>query len=224
MGSGNISAIISAASGICGVVLGAALTAFREWAANRAGRRTDTIYLAIIVVSHLDRLANRCIAVALDDGTAYGMPAGKNGAECEPTVVAPEFLPLDLDVEWKLLPQDLLYDIFCLPDEREQIQTKLAGIAEYEDNPPEHTEWFWARRRGYAELGLKASALARRLREHARLPINEPAVDEYQLHDWRSGKRSRDQELRKVVSDIDEAIASSERISAEYRREHPFLP
>jgi hypothetical protein len=61
-------------------------------------------------VSHLDRFANACLGVAHDDGTTYGAPAGKNGQH-EVTVAAPEFKPLDIEVEWKVLPKDLMYDI-----------------------------------------------------------------------------------------------------------------
>lgn len=67
MDAGNNSAIISATAGISGVLLGGAITALKEWLTHRSRRKTETAYLAAIVVSHLDRFANGCLHVALDD-------------------------------------------------------------------------------------------------------------------------------------------------------------
>lgn len=189
MDTGNISAIISAAAGISGVLLGNSFVAVKEWRIHQSKRRKDAAYLAIIVVSHLERFANRCLHVALDDGTECGLPAGRNGEERAPTTAPPEFTPLDIDVEWKVLPQDLMYSILRLPDQREQIDNRLAGIAEFDDDYPDHVEYFWIRRREYAELGLRASCLARCLCKQAGMPMDEPKPG-----DW-----SRDQELKDVI-------------------------
>jgi hypothetical protein len=201
MDTGNVSAIISAAAGISGVLLGNSFVTVKEWLINRSKRRKETAYLAIIVVSHLDRLANGCLHVALDDGTAYGQPAGRNAEEYVPTTKLPEFQPLDLAVEWKVLPQDLMYSILRLPDQGERIQNRLAGISEFDDDFPDHTEYFWTRRRDYADLGLQASNLSRSLRKHTGMPLEEP----------KPGEWCRDQELRDVIEKIDDMRAAYER-------------
>ncbi|MGC0109322.1 hypothetical protein [Ralstonia pseudosolanacearum] len=199
MDAGNTSAIISAAAGISGVLLGNTFVAFKEWLTNKSKRQKDTAYLAIVVVSHLDRFANGCLHVALDDGTELGFPAGRN-EEYAPTTKPPEFQPLDIDVEWKVLPQELMYLILRLPDQREQIQNRLAGISEFDNDYPHHTEYFWARRRAYADLGLQTSNLARRLRKHAAMPFDEP----------KPGEWCRDEELRDVIKKIDDARSACE--------------
>jgi len=204
----NSSAIISAAAGITGVLLGSAISALKEWVAHRSRRKVETAYLAAIVVSHLDRFANGCLDVALDDGTAYGQPAGKQG-EHEPTVTAPDFQPLDIDVEWKVLPQDLMYEILRVPDRRAQIQNHIAGIAEFVATPPDHIEYFQARQRDYAELGLDVSNLALRLRKYAGMPVEEKRLDEW-----------RDNELKNVIQKIDEVQAAAER---RIREQHESL-
>lgn len=206
MDTGNVSAIISAAAGISGVLLGNSFVAIKELLINRYKRQKDTAYLAIIVVSHLDRFANGCAHVAFDDGTAYGRPAGNNGEEYEPTVNPPEFQPLDIDVEWKVLPKDLMYEILRLPDQRERIQNRLAGIAEYDDDYPDHVEYFWVRRRDYAELSLSASRLAYRLRRHAGMPLEEPP---------KPGEWCRDEALREVIEKIDTKREAHHRRQAE---------
>jgi len=194
MDTGNVSAIISATAGITGVLLGNSFVAIKEWLINRSSRQKETAYLAIIVVSHLDRFASGCLHIALDDGTEYGRPAGGNGEEHVPTTKPPEFRPLDIDVGWKVLPQELMYPILRLPDQVEQIQSRLAGIVDFDDDYPDHIEYFWTRRRDYAELGLQTSDLARRLRKHAGMPLDEP----------KQGEWSRDLEMKSVIEKIDE--------------------
>lgn len=211
MDTGNVSAIISATAGITGVLLGNSFVAIKEWLINRSNRQKETAYLAIIVVSHLDRFASGCLQVALDDGTEYGRPAAGNGEEHVPTTKPPEFRPLDIDVGWKVLPQELMYAILRLPDQVDQIQSRLAGIVEFDDDYPDHTEYFWTRRRDYADLGLKASDLARRLRMHGGMPFEES-----RLGDW-----SRDQELKRVIENIDEKRSSYEKRIEEITAEFP---
>jgi hypothetical protein len=74
-----------------------------------------------------------------------------------------------LDVNWKALPADLMYDVLGLPYRIEQLQHFVSGKGEF-DEPPEYVEFFWARQYGYAVLGLDVSELAQRLRTHAELP------------------------------------------------------
>lgn len=92
-------------------------------------------YLTILVASHLDSFANGCLRVALDDGTSEGRPAGNNGEYYQTTVSPPKFLPLAINVEWKVLPKDLMYAILQIPDKHEQIENQIAGIWDF-DAPP----------------------------------------------------------------------------------------
>ncbi|SDB28295.1 hypothetical protein SAMN03159382_02398 [Pseudomonas sp. NFACC23-1] len=192
MEPGNVSAIISAAAAISGVVLGNVLSAFKEALAKRAKESQETSYLGVIVVSHLDRFATGCLDVALDDGSEYGRPAGERG-EYVPVATPPEFLPLSISVDWRLLPKNLMYSILRLPDKQDQLEGSLAAIQEFNYDPPDHGEFFWARQRGYAVLGLQASKLALELRKHAVLPVEESDPG-----DW-----NRDKKLEEVIADID---------------------
>lgn len=182
---GLIQSAISAAAGLTGVWLGGRLNWQREEARERARDTKEVSYLAILVVAHLERFANACVHVALDDGTEEGRPAGSGGCWA-PTVRPPTFDPLSFDVNWKSLPADLMYDILGMPYRIEQLQQEIASVYEYDD-PPDYGEYFWARQNGYSVLGLEFSELGRRLREHAYLPAppDEPSS-------W-----NRDNQLRK---------------------------
>jgi hypothetical protein len=193
----NASVIVGAAVAITVVLLTQGLIALKELVAKKQNDKRESSYLAIVVVSNLDRFANGCLSVAYDDGTAYGQPAGEDG-RLEVTVTPPEFQPLDIKVEWKALPRDLTYQILQIPDKREQIQNVLAGIIEYGD-PYDENEYFWPRRRHYAELGLYVSKVATKLREHAGLPLEvNPAG-------W-----DREIKMMEVIDQIDEKTAEHE--------------
>lgn len=207
MDSVSVSAIISAAAGICGVLLGNSLTAFKEWAMLRSSRRKDTAYLAIVVVSHLDRFSNSCLRVAYDDGTSMGRPAGADGVVCVATEPEPVFAPLDLDVEWRVLPETLMYPILRIPDRCIHLSNTLSRMDDDSDFP-EYTAYFRARRLGYANLGLEASELAWRLREHARMPIEEAVRGEW----------SREAELRAILERLQREEEEVARRRAAYIR------
>lgn len=199
MNDTHIAAIIGAGAGIFGTLLGNSFVAIKEWLANRKREEKDSSYLAILVVSHLDRFANGCMSVALDDGTRHGLPAA-SGEYYQTTVPAPEFLPLDIKVEWKVLPKDLMYDILQIPDKREHIENRIAGIWDFDD-PPDYGEFFWARQRDYAELGLHVSAVAKRLRTHAGMLIEESPA----------GAWSREIAMQEVIDKIDNNRAAYEK-------------
>jgi hypothetical protein len=200
----NVSAIISAASGLAGVAIGALLTYLRERRAERIKDDRDGSYLAILVVSHLDRFTNGCWHVALDDGTSEGRPAGDDGVYHQTTVKTPEFKPLDIKVEWRVLPKDLMYDILQIPDKQEHLDAQIAGAGEFAD-PPDYTDFFWRRQRDYAELGLHVSGVAKRLRRHAKMPIEESPPGEW----------NRDVSLQEVIDKIDQTRAAYEKRAAD---------
>lgn len=205
MDSANVNAIISAVSGLTGVGIGALLTHLRELRAEGIKDKRDTSYLAILVVSHLDRFANGCLSVAYDDGTWEGRPAAEDGVRRETTVKPPEFAPLDIKVEWRVLPRALLYDILEIPAKQEHIENQLSGVGDVDD-PPDYTEFFMRRRRDYAELGLKVSGVAKRLREFAQMPI-EDAIP----NGW-----SRDVAMQEIINNLDAAHAANEKRQAEW--------
>ena len=212
MTDANVSAIISAVSGLAGVGIGALLTYLRERRAEEIRDERDASYLAILVVSYLDRFANGCWHVAFDDGTSEGRPAGDDGASYRATVKPPEFRPLDIDVEWRVLPKKLMYDILQIPDKQEHLQNGLVNPDL--DDPPDYGEFFWRRRRDYAELGLYVSAVARSLRKHADMPLGETP----------SGEWDRDVSLQEVINSVDKERADWEQRISEVHRAGPPVP
>jgi hypothetical protein len=196
--------IVSALSGLGGVYLGGFLTGRRDAAKEDERLKREGSYLAILVVAHLDKFANGCWHVALDDGTSEGQPAGKDGVYHETTTTPPVFDPLSLQVDWKVLPVDLMYDILNLPHKADQLSNNLYGAHEF-DQPPDYEEFFWARRHGYAALGLEVSALAKRLRLYAGLPTEDPTPGEW----------SRDEGLREQMERVEtERAAYAARVAA----------
>lgn len=168
MENSTVSSIINIAAGLAGVAVGALLNYFRDWLVQKRKDTRDGNYLAILVVSHLDRFANGCWHVALDDGTSMGQPAGGDGMY-QATVKSPVFKPLEINVEWRSLPQELLYEVLQIPDKQEYLNAKLEDPGLYD--PPDHEDYFLIRQNGYAELGLYVLGVSRKLRQQGGLPI-----------------------------------------------------
>jgi hypothetical protein len=195
-----VQSLITAGAGLGGVFLGGYMTTRREDNRERRHVEKESGYLAILVVAHLDRLANKCMHVSLDDGTSEGRPAAQDGETYEPTIETPTFDPLALGVDWKVLPAGLMYGILNLPYSIEQLDNHIAGSWEYDD-PPKFTEFFWARRFGYAELGLAISDLAKQLRKHAGLPIEAPTEGEWNRDACMQEQMDKITEARKARDD-----------------------
>lgn len=203
--SAQTSALIGATAALMGVILGHVIVAIKEWLVTRKKDQRDSAYLAILVVSHLDRFVNGCTHVALDDGTDQGQPAGPDGEFHQATTSPPEFKPLAIDVEWKVLPRDLMYAIFAISDKREQIENHLDAVQEYDFDPPDFPEYFHTRRAGYAELGLYVSEVAKKLRRHASMPMETPAP----------GAWNREDAMREVLVGLHTKRAAREKRLAE---------
>lgn len=182
---GFLTSIVSALSGLGGVWLGGALTSRREGRRERDEAAKERAYLAVLVTAHLQRFVDGCVSVLDDDGTSYGQPAGEDGHH-EPTVETPSFEPLKFAVNWKSLPPQLMDDIVSLPYHIESLNRHIASVGEFDD-PPDFSDYFFVRQHGYAMLGIKVSALAHRLRQHAGLDV-APVIH----GDW-----SRDAHLEK---------------------------
>lgn len=97
-----------------------------------------------------------------------------------------------------------MYDILEIPAKQEQLENQLCGVWEFDD-PPDYTEFFWRRRRDYADLGLKVSGVAKRLREFSQMPIEEGIPS-----DW-----NRDVAMQEVIDNLDAARAAYEKRQAE---------
>lgn len=192
MGEGINPAWISAGAALLGTIVGGLLAVGKDVLLERRRLDREKVYLAVIVSSHLNEFAGQCAVIADDDGTADGVPAG-DGTEHEVTTKPPTFRPLEINVNWEILPSNLLDSIFRLPYQQERIESYLAYLFNYELDPPEHAEFFWTRRRDYAELAIHASNLAKELRKESKLSI-EPVIE---------GEVDLAQEMRRVISRID---------------------
>jgi hypothetical protein len=158
----------AAVFGLIGVALGALLTVAKDWWFQRRENRKDAEYLAIQVSCALEQYVGRCADVVGDDGLSYGQP-DENGYR-RIQVATPTFNPELLKVEWKSLPANLMYEVLDFPYKAEVANQSVVGTFEYEATPPDFDEGFEERQLQFANLGIAASKLAAKLREHVGLP------------------------------------------------------
>jgi hypothetical protein len=159
--------LISAGSGLLGVVVGAVVAYVKERRLANRLEEGDRQYLAARVSGLLDDFVDQCLAIVGDQGmlthTDHGEP------EREPTVVAPSFDPLALSLDWRVIEVVLLDRLLALPREIERANSELRLIAEYEAAPPDYEEWYSGRRKRFARLGREAYKLSDEFRVHVGL-------------------------------------------------------
>lgn len=190
---------------LSGVYLGAWLTDRREARKETAKVGVERTYLVCLVAAHLDRLAGEAASVAYDDGTSYGEPAGENGC-LEVTVSAPTFKPLDLEVDWKALPKDLMFAVLDLPRQLDAIGTALQdpGL----DDPP-YDDYFYERRRLFAQFSLRVDRLIRELRSLVDMPFEHVP----------KGQWSREEAMAEKVMEFQKIEARKRERQAKYLAE-----
>ena len=161
-----IVSLISAFSGLLGVIVGTILPLFRDrWNNKRQAR-----YLAVRVVCVLDEFLEQCICVVADDGLCFG----QRNAEgyLEPQVALPKDLSLPSNVDWRSIDHGLMYKILALPS-RIKRDNRSISFAEEQSFPPDYKEVFEERQYRYACLGLDAAALSQALRKTYHIPPRE---------------------------------------------------
>ena len=153
---------------LIGVVLGVLLNAVKEWWFQRRTRKKELEYLAIRISCLLDTFVNGCADVVADDGLCYGQ-TDKDGCRSI-QIETPHFDPLAVEVEWKSLPAEIMYEVLSFPNQIEAANHKISGAFEYAASPPDYEEGFEERQLQYARLGLKAHDIAAKLRSSGNLP------------------------------------------------------
>ena len=163
--------LISAGSGLLGVVIGTAL----PWIREALNSRRQARYLAIRVVCVLDGFLDRCTQVVGDDGLSEGQ-TNADGYH-EPQVSLPNSLSMPSDVNWKSIDHGLMYEILALPSRVESENRAISIVGEH-SFPPDFIEYFEERQYRYACLGLDVADLTRKLRSTYGMPAkNDIAWD-----------------------------------------------
>ena len=143
------------------------MTVAREWWFQRRKDKKDAEYLAIQVSCALERFVAGCAAVVADNGLCEGQTDERGYYQTQ--VQPPIFETDSLKVEWKALPGKLMYEVLDFPY-RAELASQFVSAAFESDCPPDFAEGFDERQYQYAMLGIAASELVEKLRNHVDLP------------------------------------------------------
>jgi len=150
--------------GLVGAIIGSAF----PWWMNKQGTQSKARYLAIRVVCLLDKYVEDCVAVVKDDGLSDGQRT-KDG-RLEPQVSRPGVPAFPDDIDWKSIKHDLMYEILSFPSDVEAANRVIRDTWYYDASPPDYEKGFEERAFQYAQLGLKAYELAKKLRDQYKIP------------------------------------------------------
>lgn len=168
--------VVSFLAAIAGLWLASWLTELREGRKEKIRIDKEAIYIAILVTAHLERVVSSCLQIAYDDGMVEGHPSGPHGTYL-PTAATPVFDPLQIETDWRLLPNKLMQTVLELPHKIERLKNNHAGIADL-DFAPDYTDYFRTRQYDFAKLGLDTVKLMSDLRVHAGIPFEDPIEEE----------------------------------------------
>lgn len=206
-------------SEVIAAVLGALVvwltTQYTERKKTSAAKQQDAAHLGVVVLVHLDKLISECSAVAGDDGTVLGQPAGRdeNGVEYFfPQTAIPLFQIEDLKVEWRSITPGLMYSIHSLPLQIRDALSYIDHMATVGD--PDGTDYMEARRHRFSEIGVNASDLAAALRAETGIP---PKPEQK----WSPEKHLREQlELHRIQEETRQAVQQDwlNHVTAEHKK------
>lgn len=155
--------ITVAVIGLVGVIVGAAITSFKEWWLHKIARKDAARYLSALLISKLDKLSIDCSHLAGDSGEE-----GEDGyyyAEHK----RPTFqLPTE-EVDWTSLNPQVQLSVLNLPYRLESIAATISNEFEC-DSPPDFSVAFQQRRYLYAKLGIEVARLSDDLRRTNAFP------------------------------------------------------
>jgi hypothetical protein len=148
--------VLIALIGILGVIIGAGLTAWREWWMDKRRSDSDAKYLAIRVICLLDTFIQGCCDVVEDDGTSFGQvpPDGP-----EPQVDTPKLNFDSLQVNWNGIPTNLMHKILSLPNKIDFVNYLIHSTWEHQGME----EVIDDRQNEYTKLGLEAFDIVKSL-------------------------------------------------------------
>jgi hypothetical protein len=153
--------------------LGALIALGGTWFFSSRDTERAARYLAIRVVTILDKFIEDCVAVVKDDGLCYGQRT-QDGC-LSPQVKSPGAPAFPDDVDWKSIDHDLMYKILSFPSDVEAGDNAIAFIWDVVATPPDYDEGFGERAYQYAQFGLKAYELAKNLRSKYGIPTKDYA-------------------------------------------------
>ena len=105
-----------------------------------------------------------------------------------------------------------MYDLLSLPTRADKSASIVANASEYAD-PPDYTGYFETRNVQYATLGLKAFALANRLRESYEIS----ALDR---NDW-DPVSYLEKQLREIKQKQEQRVLRAEALSSQMEKQPP---
>jgi hypothetical protein len=200
--------IISSISGIAGVIAGTGATWAREHFVSKKKHKDNAFYLAIRITPILDEYLDSCLAVVGDDGTAYGQPAGKDGAY-EEQVPTPKKLTYPDDLDWKSIDQSLLRKIMSLPSEAYFAEMVISTERNEPNSPLDYGDVIAVRRYQYAHICLKCIALLHEMRTKFKIDSRQYPNDwepktycENVVHMFEEAQRKREESNSKLWEDL----------------------
>lgn len=156
--------------GFIGILIGSFITGYKDIWLNFKNNKSSSEHLAIELICLFDSFCQNCTDVVSDDGTFHGQP--NRDGYCEVQAPLPEFKLPNKNIDWKLLPVQIMYQVLSFPNSIEYANKYIDSAFEHA-NPPDYYMGFEERQYQYSMLGLEAANISSELRAMCKLPSLE---------------------------------------------------
>lgn len=153
--------------GIAGGVVTQGIMWFRERTSGQKKASSEHAFIAVDLVFRLERLAEQCADIVRDTGEPE---PGSSSDELRPVTPFPVFSIDEVKGDWRYLPPLMMYKIHELPVRIEEARRYVLYVAEYNQSPPKHLAYFQTRHLQFADIGLRALYISRKLRKLCAMP------------------------------------------------------
>jgi len=168
----TMAAVESAIFGLLGVITCSLLATVKEWFFEHRKSQKDAKYLAILVSRELQRFRTACEEVVQDyNERAYHDHDPEYDTYSSAIGECPEFKPESIDVNWKSIPPRITDQIFFILTEIEAAYGYFGFMFQVGNSDTSDCDEELAFR--FAGLGVKAIALANKLRKTVGLPADK---------------------------------------------------
>lgn len=137
---------------------GVFLGALKEILLNWWERRRLVNYQAMLIAAVLDQFITDCIELIYDP-KHIDLEGVVHGTVSNPTINWPP------EIDWPSIPSELMYRCLLLPSQAKAAAEQASFVAEHVSGPPDYSEYFEELELKFAEVGLQAFHIMKRLKE-----------------------------------------------------------
>ncbi|MHB9323093.1 hypothetical protein ACP3TG_29020 [Phytobacter diazotrophicus] len=161
--------------GIAGGVVNQGMTWWRESRTASKKSQYELSFIAVDLVFRLEKLAEQCAEIVKDQGCP---DLYSRSGIFTPTTPYPVFSISEVKGDWRFLDTKMMYQIHSLPVRIDEARRQVEATNGQHVQNPKQPHFYDTRQKEFADIGLRAMYINRRLRTLCNMPASSLAGTE----------------------------------------------